>query len=179
MNQSRCVFLVETDPQIAGLLASYLRAEGFIPCTFSDGRVAVAAVRNDSPAAAIVNVGLSGMRAAAICNAMREVSAVAILVMTDCIDEADIVRSSDCRADGYVSKPYRPREIIGQLHQIIHRSKSNAAGDSPPCLRGRDAERKAVTWQGQLDQCMLLPNSNNYDQSRADPSRATQDAYFT
>lgn len=127
MDQHRCVFVVESDPETTGALVAYLRAEGFIPCMFTDGRVAVAAVRNDTPAAVIVDIGWLGIRGVTICDAVRNESAVPILLLTGCIEEVEMLRRIDCRVDGYVCKPFGPREVIAQLQEVIRRARERTS----------------------------------------------------
>jgi two-component system response regulator BaeR len=127
MPHRRCIFVIEADPEIADLLVAYLRAEGFRPCLFSDGRVAVAAIRsNDLPTAVIVDIAWSGIRGVIICDAVRDVSAVPILILTRYIEEVEIIQRINCQVDGYLCKPFGPREVMTKLESVIHSAENRS-----------------------------------------------------
>jgi len=129
MNQCRYVFIVENDVNIAAEIAEHVRASGHIPLIFPDGRIAIAAVRDDPPAAIILDIELLGMRGVTICDAVREVSSVPILILTGCIEEADILRGFDCAVDGYVCKPFGARQLIARLNEVIVRGERQRIND--------------------------------------------------
>jgi len=145
MDQQRCVFVVESDPEMAATLARYLRAERFIPCIFSDGRIAAAAVRNGTPAAVILDIGLSGIRGVTICDAVRQFSSVPILRLTECIEEVDILRGIDCGFDAYVCKPFSAREVIARLRAIILAATVRTHRRSEPVEQLRLQARASTT----------------------------------
>ena len=148
MNQRRCIFVVENDPTIAVVLADYLRAEGHMPRIFPDGHIVAAAVRDDPPAAMILDIGLSGMAGVKICDEVRKVSSVPILMLTGCIEEADILRGIDCRVDGYVCKPFGAREVIARLHKIIRHAEGRNGRDPSYRPWAIDEKRKRAAWAG-------------------------------
>jgi len=125
MPQRQCIFVVEADPAIADPLVGYLRAEGFRPCLFPDGRVAVAAIRNNLlPTAVIVDVAWSGIRGVIVCDAVRDVCSVPILILTRYLEEIEIIQRLDCQVDGYLCKPFGPREVITQLETVIRNAEN-------------------------------------------------------
>lgn len=74
---------------------------------------------NGKPAAVLLDIGLSRIRGVTICEAVRHVSSMPILIMTGCNEEVDILRDIDCGFDAYACEPSSAREVIARLRAII------------------------------------------------------------
>jgi two-component system, OmpR family, response regulator BaeR len=105
MTGQRTVFVVEDDAKIAALIADYLRDADFEVRTFSDGRDVVATVRAHPPDALILDLMLPASDGMTICAAIRNFSAVPILMLTARVEERDILAGLGAGADDYVTKP--------------------------------------------------------------------------
>lgn len=144
----RTVFVVEDDPKIAAVLADYLRADGHEARVFPDGRAVVAAVRAAPPAAMILDLGLPGMDGMAICAAVREFSAVPILMLTARVEEADRLRGLDGGADDYVCKPFAAREVMARVNAMIRRAEGRVTRDPAALPWLIDEEGQRAAWRG-------------------------------
>lgn len=96
MSEKRRVFVVEDDAKIASVLADYLAASEYLPCVFRDGRTAIAAVHDDPPSAMILDLGLPGLDGLAVCQQLRDFSAIPILMLTARVDEVDRLAGYEC-----------------------------------------------------------------------------------
>jgi two-component system response regulator BaeR len=145
---TRTVFVVEDDSKIAAVLADYLCAGGHEARVFPDGRAVVAAVRDAQPAAIILDLGLPGMDGMAICAAVREFSAVPILMLTARVEEVDRLRGLDGGADDYVCKPFAAREVMARINAMIRRAEGRLTRDPAtlPWLVDDDSQR--IAWRG-------------------------------
>ncbi len=145
---TRTVFVVEDDPKIAALLADYLRADGHAARVFPDGRAVVAAVRATPPAAMILDLGLPGMDGMAICAAVREFSAVPIVMLTARVEEADRLSGLDGGADDYVCKPFAAREVMARVNALIRRAEGRVTRDPAAVPWLIDDAGQRAAWRG-------------------------------
>ena len=74
---------------------------------------------NGKLAAVLLNIGLSRIRGVTICEAVRHMSSMPILIMTGCNEEVDILRDIDCGFDACACEPFSAREVIARLRAII------------------------------------------------------------
>jgi two-component system, OmpR family, response regulator BaeR len=148
MTSQRTVFVVEDDAKIAALIADYLRDAGFEVRTFSDGRDVVATVRTHPPDAVILDLMLPASDGMTICAAIRDFSAVPILMLTARVEERDILAGLGAGADDYVTKPFSARQIVARIEALIRRAEGRTMVDplSKPYLVDEEGQR--VAWHG-------------------------------
>jgi len=118
------VLVVEDDPHIADLVELYLRQDGFRVIQAADGETGMAAVRNQSPALVILDVGLPGkLDGLEVCRRLRSAGDVPIIMLTARDDEIDRVLGLELGADDYVTKPFAPRELAARVKAILRRTE--------------------------------------------------------
>ncbi len=118
------VVVVEDDPHIADLVELYLRQDGFRVIQAADGETGMAAVRNQSPALVILDVGLPGkLDGLEVCRRLRHGGDVPIIMLTARDDEIDRILGLELGADDYVTKPFAPRELAARVKAILRRTE--------------------------------------------------------
>jgi two-component system response regulator BaeR len=147
MNPARRVLVVEDDPRIALLLSDYLRNEGFEARSLADGQLALSEIRHAPPDLIILDLNLPGLDGVSVCRAVREFSAVPILMVTARIDELDRLLGLNSGADDYVCKPFSPREVMARVHALLRRSEQRVM----PAARlwTIDDAGLRIAWRGQ------------------------------
>ena len=60
-----------------------------------------------------------------ICSKLKEKEDVPIIFLTARDDEKDIVKGLDMRADDYITKPFRNRELISRINNVLRRYGKN------------------------------------------------------
>ncbi|MEM8985342.1 MAG: response regulator [Pseudomonadota bacterium] len=146
----RTVFIVEDDAKIAGVLRDYLKAEGHQPRLFSRGSGVVEAVRDDPPAAIILDLRLPDRDGMSICKALRKFSPVPILMLTAQVEERDRLAGLNGGADDYVCKPFSAGEVMARVNAMIRRAEGKLTADQavnrPYAV---DPLKQRVAWQGE------------------------------
>jgi len=147
MNPARRVLVVEDDPRIALLLSDYLRNEGFEARSLADGQLALSEIRHAPPDLIILDLNLPGLDGVSVCRAVREFSAVPILMVTARVDELDRLLGLNSGADDYVCKPFSPREVMARVHALLRRSEQRVM----PAARlwTIDDAGLRIAWRGQ------------------------------
>ncbi|MFC5461968.1 response regulator [Massilia niabensis] len=143
---SAAIFIVEDEPELAALMADYVRAAGFEPAVFGDGAQALAAIRAEVPALIVLDLMLPGMDGLALCRAVRAFSEVPIVMVTARVEEIDRLLGLDSGADDYLCKPFSPRELVARIRAILRR-----AGVTPSPVAIDGASRRAAVHGRPLD----------------------------
>jgi DNA-binding response OmpR family regulator len=120
------VLVVEDDANIASLVATYLRREGFEVLVASDGEEALHLARQVRLGFVILDLMLPSVDGWEVCRQIRRGSDVPILMLTARGDETDRVRGFSLEVDDYVVKPFSPRELLERVKAILRRTASEA-----------------------------------------------------
>jgi two-component system OmpR family response regulator len=124
------VLVVDDDLNIAELVATALRYEGFDVRIAGDGAEAVAMVRDFVPDLVVLDVmlpGLDGFEVQARIRASGRSVPVLFLTARDAVE--DRVRGLTLGGDDYLTKPFSLAELVARVHAVLRRT-SGAATDS-------------------------------------------------
>ncbi|MFC5479471.1 response regulator [Massilia suwonensis] len=116
------IYIVEDEPELAQLVADYVRAAGFVPEVFHDGAAALAAIRTRMPALVVLDLMLPGLDGLSLCREVRAFSEVPIVMVTAKVEEIDRLLGLELGADDYLCKPFSPRELVARIKAILRRS---------------------------------------------------------
>jgi two-component system KDP operon response regulator KdpE len=97
-------------------------------------RTAAAALSSGSlrvPDAAIIELVLPDGDGVEVCRCLREWSPMPLILLSNVNDEDEQVRALEAGADDYVTKPFRPRELVARLRANLRRA---ALGREEPSL---------------------------------------------
>jgi DNA-binding response OmpR family regulator len=115
--------VVEDDEHIAYMLRFMLERAGYDVILAANGRDAQAAIENVAPVdVVLLDLMLpyvSGYQLIAEIREDRDWQYVPIVVLSGKILEDDIVRALDLGASDYVTKPFRPEELLARLRRVI------------------------------------------------------------
>jgi len=148
------VLVVDDDPALAEMLGIVLRSEGFLPSFVADGERALAAFREARPDIVLLDLMLPGMSGIDVCRAIRLESGTPIIMLTAKSDTVDVVLGLESRADDYVVKPFKPKELVARIRARLRRAEEPPAeqlaiGDVSIDVPGhqvlRDGEPVALT----------------------------------
>ena len=121
------ILLVEDDRTIVRNLSEFLKEEGFAVRFASGQREAVALLsENTLPDLLLLDVSLSDGNGYAVCRAGKE-KGIPVIFLTASGDEYSTVAGLDMGADDYISKPFRPRELVSRIKSVLRRSGKGQA----------------------------------------------------
>ena len=115
------ILLVEDDPTLIRMLRDYLSAEGFLITAVSGQTDAVRELESHRPELALVDISLAEGNGFAVCACAKNVG-VPVIFLTACDDEYSVVTGLDMGADDYISKPFRPRELVSRIRSVLRRA---------------------------------------------------------
>ena len=127
------ILVVEDDPDLRGVARALLEAEGYRVVLAETGRRALLEARSHKPDAILVDLGLPDRDGQQVIRAMREFSAVPIIVLSARTMESEKVLALDGGADDYVTKPFGATELLARVRAALRRSARGA--QTPETLR--------------------------------------------
>jgi two-component system OmpR family response regulator len=140
------VLVVDDELNIAELVATALRYEGFEVQTAADGRGALAGVRSFEPDLVVLDVMLPDLDGFEVQSLMRAAGlAVPVLFLTARDAVEDRVYGLDSGADDYLTKPFDFAELSARVRAMLRR---NSGVDRMRIAVGRlvlDSETMRVT----------------------------------
>lgn len=126
------ILVVEDEPPISRLVASYLESEGFeVDVTF-DGEQGVELARERRPDVIVLDLMLPGMNGIEVCRTIRTFSDAYIIMLTARTEEIDRIIGLSVGADDYLGKPFSPRELVARVRALLRRPRGATAGTEPP-----------------------------------------------
>ena len=116
------IFLVEDDQAIAKNLMLLLRSEGFVVTHAPTRREAIAILDENKFDLALVDISLPDGNGFTVCTEIKEVLDIPVIFLTASGDEASVVTGLNIGADDYITKPFRPRELIARIGTALRKS---------------------------------------------------------
>ncbi|MEW6282166.1 MAG: response regulator transcription factor [Candidatus Eremiobacterota bacterium] len=146
---SNRILLVEDDPEIQDFVRRYLERDGFEVLSVSNGAAAMARA-DQGVHLMILDLMLPGKSGFDIIRELRASGRILpILVLTARDEEADQVTCLELGGDDYLTKPFRPRELVARVRALLRRSRLpsiDSANVGPVVL---DPETRRVTVLGE------------------------------
>lgn len=119
------ILIIEDEAKIAEVIASYLKREGFEVYICSHGGEVLDTFETINPAVIILDLMLPGITGEEICQRIRRVSRVPIIMLTAKVDEESILNGFNIGADDYVTKPFSPRQLVARVMALLRRSEED------------------------------------------------------
>ena len=117
------ILLAEDDPALVRRLTEYLRTENFRVISANGQTAAMELVDAERPDLALVDITLAEGNGFAIC-AYAKKEGIPVIFLTASGDEYSTVTGLEMGADDYVAKPFRPRELVARIRNVLRRRTS-------------------------------------------------------
>ncbi len=151
------ILVVDDDPQIRRVLKVTLAGQGFEVEDARNGEEALERLRSHRVDLVLLDINMPGMSGLDVCRSVRAGSEVAVIMLTVRDEEADTVEALDAGADDYVTKPFKPSELLARIRAALRRSPGGQ-GPSGRLVLGPatiDFDTRQVTSRGR--QARLTP----------------------
>jgi two-component system, OmpR family, response regulator len=120
------ILVVDDDPQIRELLEGYLVANQLRVTVAKNGKEMSSTLADEAIDLVVLDLRLAGEDGMALARALRDQSAIPIVMLTGVADEADRVMGLELGADDYLTKPFSPRELLARIRTVLRRTKTAA-----------------------------------------------------
>ncbi len=123
------ILVVDDEKEIADLIELYLKNENFNVYKFYDAQEALACIQSIKLDLAILDVMMPDIDGFEICRRIREQYHFPVIMLTAKEEEIDKITGLTLGADDYITKPFRPLEVIARVKAQIRRfTKYNYQG---------------------------------------------------
>jgi DNA-binding response OmpR family regulator len=125
------VLVVEDTEEIRELVCTVLRRAGMDVRTVASGAEALAEVRRAAPDVVVLDLGLPDADGTEVCRQIRAESECYVLMLTARAEEVDLLIGLAVGADGYMAKPFSPRELVARVQAMLRRPRVLAPRPAP------------------------------------------------
>lgn len=146
------ILLVEDDRAIVENLSALLKEEGFSVRTAEGQKEAMEAVEQESFDLMLLDISLKEGNGFAVCSAVKARTDLPVIFLTASGDEFSVVTGLELGAEDYISKPFRPRELVSRIRSVLRRCGKTQAVLEVGELKV-DTVRGLVTRKG--EECFL------------------------
>lgn len=118
----KTVLMVDDEEKIRDVVVSYLQKDGFRTIEAGTGAEALESIRNAPIDLVILDLMLPDIPGERICQSIRQLSSVPILMLTAKVAENNRIHGLTIGADDYMTKPFDPRELVARVRAILRRT---------------------------------------------------------
>ena len=124
------ITLVDDDENIVASVSLALESHGHTVKAYYDGASGLAALENDPPDLAILDVKMPRMDGMEVLRRLRRTSDLPVIILTSKDEEIDEILGFNLGADDYIHKPFSQRLLIERVKAVLRRSGVEA--EEPP-----------------------------------------------
>ena len=115
------ILLCEDDAGIIKKLTLTLAQEGYDVIAVNRQRDALEAAENESYDLALLDLTFPDGSEYPICSAIKRKGDIPVIFLTAADDEFNVVTGFDVGADDYITKPFRPLELVSRIKNALRR----------------------------------------------------------
>jgi DNA-binding response OmpR family regulator len=115
------ILLIDDDPTLCQLVAEHLGTAGYYPITALDGPNGLHMASEAHPDLIVLDLMMPGMDGWVVCQRLRAVSSVPIIILTAKSEEIDKLRGFRLGVDDYVTKPFSFAELVARVRAVLSR----------------------------------------------------------
>jgi two-component system phosphate regulon response regulator OmpR len=135
--RSQRIWVVDDDPEVRTLLATYLTGQGYTVRTLADGAQLQARLEGrlggERPDLLVLDLMLPGTDGLTLLRHLREGGdSLPVLMLTARADGVDRIIGLEQGADDYLAKPFLPRELTARIEAILRRRSPLPRGSPEP-----------------------------------------------
>lgn len=117
------ILVVDDEKEIADLVAFYLESENFEVSACYSSKDALELIEHVNFDLAILDIMIPGVSGLELCKEIRKSHNYPVIMLTAKDEEIDKIRGLMLGADDYMTKPFRPLELVARVKAQIRRYK--------------------------------------------------------
>ncbi|MBI5942986.1 MAG: response regulator transcription factor [Chloroflexi bacterium] len=124
---AKTILIVDDEKRLVSLVQSYLVQEGYRVVTAFNGKDALPLAEKEKPDLIILDIMMPEMNGYDFMRAHRSTSDTPIIMLTAKVEDDDKIVGLELGADDYVTKPFKPRELMARVRNVLRRVGKNEA----------------------------------------------------
>ncbi len=151
------ILIVEDDQDFVNLVRDILLRENFSVISASSAEDAIRKIRKSKPGLILLDLLLPGIDGVEFCKKLKQdkgTKQIPVIMLTSKRAESDMVTGLEVGADDYLTKPFRPRELVARVRAVLRR------------IRDHDEPVKVLAWgelQINIDKHTVLVKGRHID----------------
>lgn len=120
------ILVVEDEPEIRQLIASYLRNEGYSVSEAEDGVSAIEIFDKEKIDLVILDILIPKIDGYGVCQVVKNKSDVPVIFLSALDDENSMIQGYDSLADDYITKPFSMPIFLRKVKAVLRRGLSSS-----------------------------------------------------
>jgi two-component system alkaline phosphatase synthesis response regulator PhoP len=122
MVTTKTILVVDDETRLVSLVESYLTQSGYRVLTALNGVEALSVAGHESPDLIILDIMMPEMDGYEFMRIYRTDHDTPIILLTARVDSDEKAVGLELGADDYITKPFRPRELMARVKAVLRRS---------------------------------------------------------
>lgn len=127
---TRRILVVDDDEMIHRVVGLALQQEGYRVAFASTGQEAIESAMSQPPSLIILELALPDKSGLEVCEELRSWYLGPLVILSGNGEELTVVDALDAGADDYLTKPFRPSELLARMRALFRRYQSHPKGPS-------------------------------------------------
>ena len=119
------ILIVDDEKRLVSLVQSYLAQEGYRAVTAYNGKNALVVAEKENPDLIILDIMMPEMNGYEFMRSHRAEKDTPIIMLTAKVEDDDKIIGLELGADDYVTKPFKPRELMARVRNVLRRVGKN------------------------------------------------------
>ena len=124
-NKKTTVLVIDDDQILVKLVTSALKQEGFEVVSAHDGQEGLRQMYDTHPDLIILDLNMPTMDGWTVCQRVREVSNVPVIMLTARDEPEEIIKGLDMGADDYIVKPVQMNILLARVRSTLRRAAAD------------------------------------------------------
>jgi CheY-like chemotaxis protein len=123
--------VVDDEEATRRLVLLVLGGHGFRLMEAASGADALALAARERPDLMLLDIAMPGLDGTAVCAALKsnpQTSGIKVVMLTAMVTQADEDRAVAAGADQYITKPFSPMRLLGQVSALLERPAVTGKG---------------------------------------------------
>lgn len=117
----KLIYIADDDENIRNLVKMFLESDGYIVKTFVTGDDLFSKYKKEPCNLVILDIMMPGTDGLTICNQIRSISKVPIILLTAKDTDSDYISGITLGSDDYLTKPFRPTILNMRVKALLRR----------------------------------------------------------
>ncbi len=157
------ILLVDDEPILIKGLKYTLEKDGYETMAAYDGEEALQVFMNNQVDLVLLDVMLPKLDGVVVCQRIREVSNVPIIMLTAKGEDMDKILGLEYGADDYMTKPFNILEVKARIKTILRRAAPAVPSEDSKVIRVRDLSVNSVNRSVTLDSKEIRLTAKEFD----------------
>lgn len=130
------ILIIEDERDIAEILEAFLRQRGFSTEWARDGEEALRLFRSAAPDLVLLDLLIPRIDGLEVIRTIRRESQTPVIMLSARSEEIDKVVGLELGADDYITKPFRPLEVVARINAVLRRYQAAGLPPDQPLRAG-------------------------------------------